>query len=124
MQKKGAQGWWDWHPSKTALEYLWRCGDLAITRRDGFQKVYDLAERVIPATARDGTALQRRGGGLGLSQCTHAVGLCDPERDCRVLGGSQRRRGPGMVYAESRQWHWAGHGRVRRRHAIAADVCS
>jgi uncharacterized protein len=52
--KKGAQGWWDWHPTKTALEYLWRCGDLAITRRDRFQKVYDLAERVIPATARDG----------------------------------------------------------------------
>ena len=53
-EKKGAQGWWDWHPSKTALEYLWRCGDLAITRRDGFHKVYDLAERVIPVTARDG----------------------------------------------------------------------
>jgi len=52
-QKKGTQGWWDWHPSKTALEYLWRCGDLAITCRDGFQKVYDLADRVIPATARD-----------------------------------------------------------------------
>lgn len=41
-------GWWDWHPSKTALEYLWRSGDLAVTRRDGFRKVYDLAERVIP----------------------------------------------------------------------------
>jgi uncharacterized protein YcaQ len=54
-QKKGARGWWDWHPSKTALEYLWRCGDLAITRRDGFQKVYDLAERVIPATVRSST---------------------------------------------------------------------
>lgn len=42
-------GWWDWHPSKTALEWLWRTGRLAITRRDGFQKVYDLTERVIPA---------------------------------------------------------------------------
>ena len=42
-------GWWDWHPSKTALEYLWRAGDLAITRRDGFRKFYDLTERVIPA---------------------------------------------------------------------------
>ncbi len=40
-------GWWDWHPSKTALEYLWRTGDLAVTRRDGFRKVYDLTERVI-----------------------------------------------------------------------------
>jgi uncharacterized protein YcaQ len=52
-EKKKAQGWWDWHPSKTALEYLWRCGELAITRRNGFQKVYDLAERVIPAPLRD-----------------------------------------------------------------------
>jgi uncharacterized protein YcaQ len=55
-QKKATRGWWDWHPSKTALEYLWRCGHLAIIRRDGFQKVYELAERVIPATACDGQA--------------------------------------------------------------------
>ena len=41
-------GWWDWHPSKAALEYLWRTGDLAITRREGFRKFYDLTERVIP----------------------------------------------------------------------------
>ncbi|GAB4355362.1 MAG: winged helix-turn-helix domain-containing protein [Oricola sp.] len=45
---KPSTGWWDWHPSKTALEYLWRTGKLAIARREGFQKVYDLAERVIP----------------------------------------------------------------------------
>ncbi|HEY9550278.1 MAG TPA: crosslink repair DNA glycosylase YcaQ family protein, partial [Kiloniellaceae bacterium] len=42
-------GWWDWHPSKTALEYLWRCGHLAVAARDGFQKVYDLTERTLPA---------------------------------------------------------------------------
>ncbi|MEJ8476103.1 winged helix-turn-helix domain-containing protein [Roseibium algae] len=41
-------GWWDWHPSKTALEYLWRSGQLSVCRRNGFQKVYDLTERVIP----------------------------------------------------------------------------
>jgi len=46
--EKPNTGWWDWHPSKAALEYLWRTGELSITRRDGFQKVYDLAERVIP----------------------------------------------------------------------------
>lgn len=50
--KKGPGAWWNWHPSKTALEYLWRTGDLAITRRDGFQKAYDLTERVIPAKHR------------------------------------------------------------------------
>lgn len=41
-------GWWNWHPSKAALEYMWRTGELAISRREGFQKVYDLTERVIP----------------------------------------------------------------------------
>lgn len=46
-------GWWDWHPSKTALEFLWRTGELAIARREGFQKVYDLTERVIPAEFRE-----------------------------------------------------------------------
>ncbi|MEJ6389233.1 winged helix-turn-helix domain-containing protein [Gymnodinialimonas ulvae] len=42
-------GWWDWRPSKVALEYLWRSGDLAVAKRRGFRKFYDLAERVIPA---------------------------------------------------------------------------
>ena len=52
---QGAPGdsWWDWHPSKTALEFLWRTGRLAVSRREGFQKVYDLTERVIPQRYRD-----------------------------------------------------------------------
>jgi uncharacterized protein YcaQ len=48
-EERGKGGWWDWHPSKTALEYLWRSGQISVTRRDGFRKVYDLTERVIPA---------------------------------------------------------------------------
>jgi uncharacterized protein YcaQ len=51
-EARGRGGWWDWHPSKTALEWLWRTGQLQITRRDGFQKVYDLTERVIPQEHR------------------------------------------------------------------------
>lgn len=39
---------WGWSRSKTALEALWHSGALAIARREGFEKVYDLAERVIP----------------------------------------------------------------------------
>jgi uncharacterized protein len=49
---RGKGGWWDWHPSKTALEWLWRTGRLAVTRRDGFAKIYDLTERVIPEAHR------------------------------------------------------------------------
>ncbi len=46
-EKKSSGGWWDWNPSKTALEYLWMTGALSVIRRDGFRKVYDLTERVI-----------------------------------------------------------------------------
>lgn len=47
-QRKTGRGWWDWHPEKTALEFHWRTGNLAIAGRDGFQKIYDLAENIIP----------------------------------------------------------------------------
>jgi uncharacterized protein len=51
-RERPSGGFWDWHPDKVALEFLWRTGELTIARRQGFQKVYDLAERVIPAQAR------------------------------------------------------------------------
>lgn len=46
-EQRGSGGWWDWHPSKTALEYLWRSGVLCVVGRDGFRKRYDLTERVL-----------------------------------------------------------------------------
>lgn len=52
-EKRGSGGWWDWHPSKTALEYLWRSGALTVVKRQGFQKHYDLTERVLDATVID-----------------------------------------------------------------------
>ena len=47
-----ASAWWGWHPSKAALVFLWRTGQLSVTGREGFQKVYDLTERVIPEQHR------------------------------------------------------------------------
>jgi uncharacterized protein YcaQ len=41
-----SEGWWDWSPHKAALEFLWRTGEVAVHSRRGFEKVYDLAERV------------------------------------------------------------------------------
>lgn len=40
--------WWGWGPTRAALEYLWRAGEISVARRDNFQKVYDLTERVVP----------------------------------------------------------------------------
>ena len=41
-------GWWGWKPEKRALEMLFTSGALMIARRHNFQRVYDLAERVLP----------------------------------------------------------------------------
>ena len=57
-QRKTGRGWWDWHPEKTALEYHWRTGSLAIAAREGFQKVYDLTERIISEEHRSATVSQ------------------------------------------------------------------
>jgi uncharacterized protein YcaQ len=40
--------WWDWKPAKKALEQLYMQGDLMVSTREGFQKSYDLTERVLP----------------------------------------------------------------------------
>ena len=43
-----AGGWWSWKPEKRSLEVLFTTGVLMIARRHNFQRVYDLAERVLP----------------------------------------------------------------------------
>jgi uncharacterized protein YcaQ len=41
-------GMWNLKPAKRMLEALWSAGQLVIGARDGFQRMYDLPERVIP----------------------------------------------------------------------------
>ena len=46
--REARAGWWDWKPAKRALEYLFMAGELMVSRQ-GFQKVFDLTERVLPS---------------------------------------------------------------------------
>ena len=41
-------GWWDWKPTKIALEQLYMQGDLMVLKREKFQKLYDLTSKVLP----------------------------------------------------------------------------
>jgi uncharacterized protein len=92
-----SSGWWEWHPEKAALEHLWRSGRLAITKRERFEKVYDVFERAIPQAS--GTtpsedqehldwacreAIHRIGIGTvrELAHFFHAVPLADARRWC------------------------------------------
>lgn len=43
-----SSGWWDWRPSKVALERLHLEGKLMTVRGKDFEKVYDLTENIIP----------------------------------------------------------------------------
>jgi uncharacterized protein YcaQ len=42
-------GWWEWKPEKRSLEVLFTAGAVMIARRQNFQRIYDLAERVHPS---------------------------------------------------------------------------
>ncbi len=44
-----SKSWWDWKHEKRALEYLMNIGRLMVAYREGFQKYYDITERVVPA---------------------------------------------------------------------------
>jgi uncharacterized protein len=45
--RQGGAGWWGWKDEKRWLEALFALGELMIDRRENFQRVYDLTERVI-----------------------------------------------------------------------------
>ena len=51
---KGSGGMWNWKPAKVVLEALHSAGRLVIAGRDGFQRLYDLPERVVPPEALNG----------------------------------------------------------------------
>jgi uncharacterized protein YcaQ len=46
-------GMWNWKPAKAMLDRLWNHGDLVVAGRQGFQRLYDLPERVIPKPVLD-----------------------------------------------------------------------
>ena len=46
---KGEGGWWGWSKGKMTLETLFDQGLVTTTRRDGFERIYDVPERVIPS---------------------------------------------------------------------------
>lgn len=63
---RGASGWWEWKPEKRWLEAWFALGELMVLRRERFQRVYEVAERVLTRltppfapSALDADALRR-----------------------------------------------------------------
>ena len=49
INHKGCKNeWYEWKPAKTALTHLFMEGSIMIANRKGFQKIFDITERVLP----------------------------------------------------------------------------
>ena len=50
---KGKGGWWGWSDEKAAFEWLFWAGRVTTASRRGFERLYDLPERVLPRKVLD-----------------------------------------------------------------------
>lgn len=49
-RQERAGPWWDWSEEKHALEWLFAAGEVTVAGRRGFERLYDLPERVLPSS--------------------------------------------------------------------------
>ncbi len=111
--KPGA-GFWNWHGGKTALEFLWRTGQLAISRREGFQKVYDLSERVIPDRLRTAEPGAQATVDWACSAALERLGLATAGQLAGFWGG--------LTAAEAKTWCQAAVAEGRAERVILEGV--
>ena len=82
---------WNWKPAKRALEHLFAAGEVVVAGRDGFQRLYDLPERVIPKQYLDAPAPSeeefRRGYALRAVESRGALTDAGIAEHCRLPGG-------------------------------------
>jgi len=85
-----SEGWWNWSDAKIAVEYLLDVGDVIVSQRDKWRRVYDLPERVLPARlhhdADTSTALRQL---LDNSLSTLGIGTRKDILDVHRLNGGR-----------------------------------
>ena len=124
---RGASGWWNWKPAAHALDYLWMTGRILVHSRTGFQKRYDLAERVLPASAGVVPLTAAEFRRWHLRKALHALGAAT-ETDLRLYltfprrGAAERRRVLARALATGEVVELRVADDRGRWYALAADV--
>jgi len=52
-RQERAGPWWDWSEEKHALEWLFAAGEVTVAGRRGFERLYDVPEKVLPKAILD-----------------------------------------------------------------------
>ncbi|MHB8245920.1 MAG: winged helix-turn-helix domain-containing protein [Acidimicrobiales bacterium] len=81
--------WWDWSDTKIAVEWLLDIGEVVCTTRRGFQRVYDLPERAIPAELLGAEVPRREGVRILTERAGTALGVATV-RDIAAYAGLKR----------------------------------
>ena len=70
--------WWNWDAAKIALEHLYNVGELAISNRVNFQRVYDIRDRVLPEWVDRSEPTEDEAYNRLLNLSLKALGACSP----------------------------------------------
>lgn len=82
-RQERAGPWWDWSAEKHALEWLFAAGEVTVAGRRGFERLYDLPERVLPSSIIHHPELTESDAQRGLLlQAVKALGV-GTEKDIR-----------------------------------------
>lgn len=82
-RRERAGPWWDWSAEKHALEWLFAAGEVTVAGRRGFERLYDLPQRVIPAAQLEHPEIaEAEAQRLLLLRSADALGVAT-ERDLR-----------------------------------------
>lgn len=82
-RQERAGPWWDWSAEKHALEWLFAAGEVTVAGRRGFERLYDLPERVLPAALLAQPAVAEADAQRALLLHTAAALGIASERDLR-----------------------------------------
>jgi uncharacterized protein YcaQ len=98
--QKTGESMWGWKPAKRALEHLFAAGELCVAGRDGFQRLYDLPERVIPKALLEAPTPTEeefhRGYALRAIEARGALTAAGVAEHCRFRPGGQKVVNPAL----------------------------
>ncbi len=77
-ERKQSGTWWNWDAAKIALEHLYNVGDLAISNRVNFQRIYDVRDRVLPESVDRTEPTETDALSHLLDISMKAIGVCAP----------------------------------------------